>query len=168
MDTKNFDLNELYKQYAPMVLRRCKALLKDSDAAMDIMQNVFLNVARKREQLDMKYPSSLLYRIATNLCLNYIRDNKRLINESFNGGEDDDFLVRIATIESDENRNVAKLLLDKLFGRNLETTKTIAVLHYLDGFTLEETAREVGMSVSGVRKRLRNLRSELKQLEVVK
>lgn len=167
MDTKNFDLNELYKQYAPMVLRRCKALLKDSEAAMDIMQNVFMNVARKKDQLDMKYPSSLLYRIATNLCLNYIRDNKRLINESFQG-EDDEFLVRIATVESDENRNTAKLLLDKLFGRNLETTKTIAVLHYLDGFTLEETAQEVGMSVSGVRKRLRNLRSELKQLEVQK
>ncbi len=165
MDTKNFDLDELYKTYAPMVLRRCKALLKDSEAAMDIMQNVFMNVARKRDQLDMKYPSSLLYRIATNLCLNYIRDNKRLINESFQG-EDDEFLVRIATVDSDENKNAAKLLLDKLFGRNLETTKTIAVLHYLDGFTLEETAQEVGMSVSGVRKRLRNLRSELKQLEV--
>jgi RNA polymerase sigma-70 factor (ECF subfamily) len=34
----------------------------------------------------------------------------------------------------------------------------IAVLHLVDGLSLEETARETGMSVSGVRKRLRQLR----------
>lgn len=39
-----------------------------------------------------------------------------------------------------------------------ETTRTIAMLHYVDRFTLEETAEMVKMSVSGVRKRLRKLR----------
>ncbi len=164
MSENSFNLDELYKTYGPMVLRRCQSILKDKDIALDIMQNVFLTVARKREQIDMKYPSSFLYRIATNLSLNYIRDNKRLVQEA-SRGQDDEFLVRVATIESGEKRSAAKLLLDKLFGNTLETTKMIAMLHYRDGFTLEETAQEVGMSVSGVRKRLRNLRSELKQLE---
>jgi RNA polymerase sigma-70 factor (ECF subfamily) len=41
----------------------------------------------------------------------------------------------------------------------------MATLHYLDGWTLEEVAREVGLSVSGVRKRLRSLRGELEALE---
>ena len=40
-----------------------------------------------------------------------------------------------------------------------------AVLHYVDGMTLEQVARECGMSVSGVRKRLRGLRSELRVME---
>ena len=34
----------------------------------------------------------------------------------------------------------------------------MAVFHYVDGLTLEETARIMGMSVSGVRKRLSALR----------
>jgi RNA polymerase sigma-70 factor (ECF subfamily) len=40
----------------------------------------------------------------------------------------------------------------------------MAVLHHVDGLTLEEVARECGMSVSGVRKRLRALRDALKEL----
>ncbi len=41
----------------------------------------------------------------------------------------------------------------------------MAVMHLLDGMTLEQVAREVGMSVSGVRKRLRKLRSRVAELE---
>ena len=37
----------------------------------------------------------------------------------------------------------------------------MALMHYVDGFTLEETAKEVGLSVSGVRKRLLILRKKL-------
>ena len=40
----------------------------------------------------------------------------------------------------------------------------MAILHYVDGMTLQEVADEVGMSVSGVRKRLRGLRAELHEL----
>jgi RNA polymerase sigma-70 factor (ECF subfamily) len=39
------------------------------------------------------------------------------------------------------------------------------VLHYVDGLTLEQVAREVGLSVSGVRKRLRGLRRTLAAME---
>jgi RNA polymerase sigma-70 factor (ECF subfamily) len=40
----------------------------------------------------------------------------------------------------------------------------MAVLHYLAGLTLEEVAVEVGLSVSGVRKRLRSLRRALGEM----
>ena len=54
-----------------------------------------------------------------------------------------------------------RLLLDWLFGRHPESTRTIAVLHYVDGLTYEEVARQMRMSASGVRKRLRKLRETL-------
>lgn len=40
----------------------------------------------------------------------------------------------------------------------------MAILHYVDGMTLQEVADEVGMSVSGMRKRLRGLRARLHDL----
>ncbi len=55
----------------------------------------------------------------------------------------------------------ARGVLDRLFGRHPESSRTIAVLHYVDGLTLEQVAAEVGLSVSGVRKRLRGLRQTL-------
>ena len=48
---------------------------------------------------------------------------------------------------------------------SVDAPRTMAVLHYVDGMTLEQVARECGMSVSGVRKRLRGLRSELRVME---
>jgi RNA polymerase sigma-70 factor (ECF subfamily) len=55
-------------------------------------------------------------------------------------------------------------MLNRLFSGEPESTATIAVLLLLDGLTLEQVASEVGLSVSGVRKRLRTLRSRLPQL----
>ena len=59
----------------------------------------------------------------------------------------------------------ARLLLDWLFGRQPESSRTIAVLHYVDGLTHEEVARRTRLSVSGVRKRLRKLRQTLSEIE---
>jgi len=51
-------------------------------------------------------------------------------------------------------------LLDVIFSETKEDTREMAVLHYVDGYTLEETAEKMNMSVSGVRKRLSVLRTK--------
>jgi len=150
------DIEALYERYGPMVLRRCRHLLHDENEALDLMQDVFMNLIRRADRLDARFPSSLLYRIATNLCLNRIRDRKR---EPVTPG--DELLHEIAQ----HNDHDAPLLLDRLFGRQPESTRTMAVLHYVDGMTLDEVASECGLSVSGVRKRLRGLRASLRALE---
>jgi RNA polymerase sigma-70 factor (ECF subfamily) len=48
-----------------------------------------------------------------------------------------------------------------------ENTRYMAVLHYIDGLTLEETAQETGMSVSGVRKRLRRLKQNMQFADIL-
>lgn len=129
------EIETLYRQFGPMVLRRCRQLLRDEDWAQDAMQDVFVQVLR-RDSLVVEHPSSLLYRIATNICLNHIRDRKRLRED-----RDDDLLLRIADAEDHGNVLEARSVLDRLFGREKESTRTIAVLHLLDGFTLEEIGR---------------------------
>lgn len=148
----------LYQKYGPMVLRRCRRLLRDEDRAMDAMQDVFVRVLQRGDRLKVTYPSSLLYRIATNVCLNRIRDQRLDL-------PGDAVLVHIAGMENPEPQLDARAMLDRLFARHRDSTQTIAVLHFVDGFTLEEVAQEVGMSVSGVRKRLRGLRESLEKLE---
>jgi RNA polymerase sigma factor (sigma-70 family) len=77
MDGGGIDVDALYQKYGPMVLRRCRRILGDDDEALDVMQEVFVRVWTHRETLDVSYPSSLLFRIATNLSLNRLRDRKR-------------------------------------------------------------------------------------------
>ncbi len=121
-------------------------------------QDVFVQVLRRRDQLTAEFPSSLLYRIATNLCLNRIRDRGRRPEVM-----DDEPVHRVAVTDETESRLAASSVLSRLFGQNQESTRTMAILHYVS-MTLQEVADEVGMSVSGMRKRLRGLRARLHDL----
>lgn len=151
------DVEALYKKYGPMVLRRCRRLLRDEEKALDAMQETFVRVLRRKEGLTDEAPSSLLYCIATNVCLNAIRAEKRRPEDP-----GDDLLELIAGSDDVEALGQARHLIDGIFSREEASTQTMAVLHYVDGLTLEETAARVGLSVSGLRKRLAGLRNRSK------
>ena len=144
-----------------MVFRRCVFLLKDDSEAKDMVQNVFLRVYERMGSLDLSQPSSLLWNTATRLCLNRIRDKKRRGLDV----DSSELLLTIACAEEDDGREAGGILA-RIFSKEQESTRTIATLHYVDGMTLEETAETVGLSVSGVRKRLRTLQARIKNLEV--
>ena len=154
------DVEALARRYGPMVLRRCRQLLRHEQEAVEVMQDVFVQVLVNAARLDDHGASSLLWRIATNLSLNKIRSRSRHPEDA--AGE---LLQQIASASAEADRNEAKSLLDTLLRRQPATTGTIAVLHLHDGMTLEQVAKEVGLSVSGVRKRLRKLKDDLASLE---
>ena len=140
-----------------MVLRRCRGILGDEERARDAMQETFVRVLRRRGSLTGDAPSSLLYCIATNVCLNALRADRRRPD-----GAGDSLLDRIAGSDDVEAMGQARILADGIFAREEPSTRTMAVLHYVDGLTLEETAARVGLSVSGLRKRLDRLRGRAK------
>jgi len=155
------DIEQSYRQYGPLVLRRCRRLLRDDARALDAMQDVFVQAMRRRDQLHDAAPAALFLRMATNVCLDRLRAARRRPENA-----DDQLLLAIAARAPDgESRSAARRLLDQIFRRESESTLTIAVMHYVDRMTLEEVAEDVGLSVSGVRKRLRTLRARLPAVE---
>jgi len=143
-------------KFGPMVLRRCRRLLHDEQEALDAMQDTFVRLLRYGDTLEENAPSSLLFKMATNVCLNRIRQGKSA-PEPLNAQA----LLQIAALADHEGRFVAGNLLGRLFQKEKEGTGALAVMHFLDGMTFEEVAAASGMSVSGVRKRLSKLRSGL-------
>jgi len=156
-------VEEWYKKYGPMVLRRCRQLLNDDAAAYDAMQEVFVQVLRKQMVLRDDFPSSLLYRTATNIALNMIRGRRRRAEVS----DSSSMLELIAGEDDPAEKTATRMLLDRIFGGERASTRVMAVYHFVDGLTLEETARETGMSVSGVRRRLSRLTSRAGKLGLV-
>lgn len=151
----SINVEEMYTKYGPMVLRRCRFLLRDEEKALDAMQDVFVNLISNSEKIESTYPSSLLYRIATNICLNIIRSEKRhpvtVNNDIFNYIADyDDPAGDTETVD----------LIDSIFKNEKSSTKEIAIMLYIDKMTLEQTASQTGLSVSGVRKRMRLLKEK--------
>jgi RNA polymerase sigma-70 factor (ECF subfamily) len=153
------DVEDYYRRHGPMVLRRCRSLLGDDPQAVDAMQDVFVQLLTHRDRLTDRGASSLLWTIATNLCLNRLRSRRRRPEDP-----QSDLLWQIAAADDPEARGLARSLLNRFFADEPASTGTIAVLHLLDGMTLEEVAETVGMSVSGVRKRLRTLRASVTAL----
>ena len=158
LQPKKIDINieEYYTRYGPMVLRRCRQLLRDEDRALDAMQDVFTKVLMRKESLKDTYPSSLLFRMATNVCLNMLRDRKSHLDIT-----KENILAQIAFSDDSEDRMMIKTTLNRIFNKEKTSTREIAVLHFVDGMTLKEVANEVGLSLSGVRKRIRDLRTRI-------
>jgi RNA polymerase sigma-70 factor, ECF subfamily len=153
MESAKIDVDGLYRRYGPMVLRRCRSLLKDEEHAEDAMQETFVMVLRHQATLNARYPSSLLYRIATNVCLNMLRSRRRrpTVSAELLSGV-------LAASENVEERQLDALMLEEVFADAREGTRRAAEIHFLEEKTLAETAQEVGMSVSGIRKRFRAIR----------
>ena len=161
------EIDNCYRRYGPMVLRRCRRLLSDPEKAEDAMQDVFVQLLLHQDRLTDTALSSLLYRMATHVCLNRLRSESRRPESP-----DGELLARIARTDDAEEAAAARQLLGRLFGQEPElpgrvSSRVIATLHLLDGMTLVQVASETGLSVSGVRKRLRRIQQQVRELEEV-
>ncbi len=150
------DIAQAYEKYGTMVLRRCQQLLGSPDQAQDLMQDVFVQLLRRGDSLTGDHMSSLLWTIATRLCLNRIRQNR-----SRGRHHADVTMEQIVALCDDESRLGARHDIMRLLGREPTSTATMAVMYWVDGMTYEEVAQTMAMSVSGARRRLRLLQEKL-------
>lgn len=123
------------------------------------MQDVFVQILRRRDTIEDRGLGGLLHVTATNVCLNRLRGRQRKPHTAVG-----DLLERIADSSAESAQFEARHLLRGAFAREPASSGVIAVLHLSDGLTLEQTAKMVGMSVSGVRHRLRSLKATLQEL----
>jgi len=144
------EFDAIYRQYGPMVLRRCRYLLKDEEKAKDAMQDVFVRILENQYKIT-KLCSSLFFTTATRVCLNRIRADK------YRSGPDFEVIAETimdnASSRQEELIDVS-LLLNCIFNDADPRDREILTLHYVDGLTLEDTAKQVKMSVPGIRKRI--------------
>ncbi len=76
--------NELFMRYCRSLVFYVNDLLRQPEAAEDIVQDVFIKIWEKRSELDPdRSLQALLYTMAYRLALNHIRDSKKniLINK---------------------------------------------------------------------------------------
>ncbi len=89
-----------------------------------------------------------------------IRSGRRSLTSSYSGT-----LSEIASWdEPHDEKLILTDLIERIFAGEKAGTREIAVMHYIDGMTLEQVAETSGLSISGVRKRLRSLRERVQPL----
>jgi RNA polymerase sigma-70 factor (ECF subfamily) len=151
------DIAAWYEKYGPMVIRRCRRILGNEEEALDAAQDVFLNLVRAETKLADKFPSSLLYTMATNVCLNKLRKKKREVLSGFSGEKE--YFVRI---DEGFEQVEAVVLLEAILKDESRENRAIYFMYHADGMTLKEIGEAAGLSISGVRKRLEAFKSRVK------
>jgi RNA polymerase sigma-70 factor (ECF subfamily) len=133
-------VTELYRKYGPAIHARCRRILRDPAAAEDATQETFLRVVRHLESApNSEEALRWIYRIATNYCLNEIRNHKSRTGLL-------DTALPAFSLEPTEDR-----MLDQDLGRRLvlhapERVRAAAWLHHVDGLDQAEVASVLGVS----------------------
>lgn len=141
-------LRELYEKHGPAVFARCRYLLKDDEAAKDALQDTFVKALRSLEEFrGQASPSTWLLRLATNHCLNLLRERKAVWRE------------RLAQLQADRRHETEppdrRELLRALLSAAEPEAQEVAVMSYVDEMTQAEIGAALGRSLPTVRKRLR-------------
>lgn len=143
---------ELYRQYGPVVFRRCLRILKDPEAAKDATQEVFVRLVRDMSRLeDRATVLPWIYRVATNHCLNLLR-NSRARGE----GADSDEHGALSAREGDSRPDayVDWALARTVLARFDSATQAVAVGVFVDGMNHDEVAGALGISRRTVTRKL--------------
>jgi RNA polymerase sigma factor (sigma-70 family) len=72
------EIEGIFKAHSPMVFRVCLRYAKDREEAEDLTQDVFLRIDGSLETFARNSKlATWIYRIAVNICLDYLRSSKR-------------------------------------------------------------------------------------------
>jgi RNA polymerase sigma-70 factor (ECF subfamily) len=151
-------LTELYRSYGAAIYARCRLLLMDDGAAEDATQETFLRVWRHLDRVpDAREALYWIYRVATNYCLNEIRDRRTRDIPSKQLPEVVD-ASRAAEARIGD-RDLARRLIERAHA----DLRVVAWLYHVDGFEQDEVAKVVGISRRTVVNRLVDFRASAKK-----
>jgi RNA polymerase sigma-70 factor (ECF subfamily) len=152
LEDQRTQVSGLYRDFGPVVYRRCLRLLRDRTAAQDATQEVFLKLLGNVEKLqDRETVLPWIYRVATNHCLNLRRDALRRGEEA--AEENDRALTPASHARSPDavvDWNLARSVLARFDGE----TQAVAVGVFVDGMNHDEVADALGISRRTVSRKL--------------
>jgi RNA polymerase sigma-70 factor (ECF subfamily) len=157
-ETRVPDLEDVFRQHAPMVYRTARAITGSTDEAEDIVQTVFLRLLKgdsgDHPRTNLK---GYLYRAAVNLSLDTLRARRR---RSFIRDLDRIEAAAPAATSFDEVAQWLDVALSHLDPPSLE----ILTLRYVHDYSDGEIAKLLGTSRGAIALRLFRLRRRLKAL----
>lgn len=150
---------ELVTRYHVGLIIHCDNLVKDRDAAEDIAQEAFIKAYLDLDKFDPQKAqfSTWLYRIATNLAIDYLRKQKRRVSV-----EDIEAIAEAtlpAHIEEEQKQEIRKAVLNLV---PPEYRKVIEA-YYWDGKTYQQIADEMHAELNTVRTWIRRAKLQLKE-----
>lgn len=142
--------DQLFDQFAPMVLRIMRRATPDQHAARDLTQQTFLQVHRSRMDWDPERPiKPWILAIAVNVRRDYAR---RVLRRPEGYRADEASLAQLSTSATQDQPLVARDVRGAV-ARLPEHERLVVELHWFGGLSMGEVASTLGVSLSAVKVR---------------
>jgi RNA polymerase sigma factor (sigma-70 family) len=133
------EVEALYREHGPVVLRRACSLLGSDALAQEALHEVFIRVLRAGDDFRREAdPTTWIYRITTNYCFNQLR------NRRTNRRHDEKLALRVEPRE--DARAEKMIVLRQVLERCDEREAQAAIYAYVDEMTYDEIAPLLGVS----------------------
>ncbi len=155
--TKKF--NEMYATEADAVFRYCFFRVSDREQAKDIVQESFMKLwnsfVKEPENITIKNPRALLFKITSNLIIDWYRKKKAVSLDSI---LDSGALEQSLNLTDESNENIelqaeGKILLKYISDLD-PTYQQVVYLRYVEDLQPKEIAEIMGLSVNVVSVRI--------------
>jgi RNA polymerase sigma-70 factor (ECF subfamily) len=141
--------NAIYHAYSKPIWLRILRLVKDKDIADELLQEVFINIWKNRQQIDPeKSFKAFIYTVAQNLVYNYFRKN----------ASDSNLLQHLLLQSPQHYMNVEQLVEEKELKKFLYEAidqlspqrRRAFILCKVEGRSYEEAGKIMGVSVATI------------------
>lgn len=155
----------VYERYGHLVFGVCLKYLKDTEAAKDATQQIFIKLLEDLRKYEINVFKPWLYKVAANHCLMQLRAARPVKNNEYADLENMEF-------EEDwhqkiEEEHLLDALSDAIATLNKEQ-RTCIEMFYLGKKTYAEIAKATGYTIMQVKSNIQNGRRNLKnKLDVV-
>ena len=144
-----------YDRHADMMYRLALSHLQNSEDAADAVQDVFVKFITSTPDFNTpEHEKAWFIRATVNRCYDMLR--RRNIRDYIDLDEISE------VIPADEEASDDKAAVMKLIAKIPEKNRAAVVLHYLEGYSVEKTAKALGIGVSAVKMRLARAREALR------
>lgn len=158
-------LFSLFQEYQQDIFRMAYIYVKNSEDALDIVQEVAYRAFKKKDTLkETKYLKTWLIKITINCSLDWLRSKNKLSTEAL----DLDY-YRNSSEENDIDIPLTISLQDILNDLD-ETEKTVILLKYYQQYTFQEISLFMSLPISTVKtnvyRALRKLKKSIKKEDI--
>lgn len=145
------NVEQAVTEYGDMLFRICIAVLKNEADAQDAVQETFLKYIQKAPQFESgQHEKAWLIRVATNCSRNMLKKKSRYSDMS------------VQSVATDSFGEETAFALEALVSIP-EKFSVVIVLHYIEGYKVDEIAGMIGRTPSAVKMRLQKGRRLLEK-----
>jgi RNA polymerase sigma-70 factor, ECF subfamily len=148
---------ELYSRHSPRVFAYCRRYLGSEEAANDVFQESFVRFFKSAEsERVMTNVPAFLLRIARNLCVNYLRKEKRHISfEEY---------MTIPEVKENEDKGELLDLIKEAIASLPEKYREVFVLREYEGLSYIEIAEMTEETVANIKVRIYRAKQKLREI----